>query len=126
MIASSYDEKSGIIRTTTDGATQGKELECYIEEHVKLMQRARSQHGRVLHLVDASSSGVRSREDFRELARSRLMHAGEEDQTAIVIHSVPAKMQIGQLPDGSRLRFFYDLKEAETWLREGGDIARRA
>lgn len=126
MISASYDDKTGIIRTVTDGDTSSDDLEGYIEEHVGLRQRARSQYGRVLHLVDAASAGVQSRDDFRELARSRIMHNGEQDRTAIVIHSVPAKMQIGQMPDGGRLRFFSDLQEAETWLREGGDIARRA
>jgi hypothetical protein len=30
------------------------------------------------------------------------------------------------LPNGTRLRFFSDIQEAEAWLLEGGDIARRA
>lgn len=122
----SYDEKTGIIRTVADGNASRQEWEAYLSEFPELMQRSRSRHGRVLHLVDASSKGVQPRDHFRELARSRIMHNNEEDQTAIVIHSVAAKMQIGQLPGGSRIRFFADLEEAEAWLLEGENAARRA
>lgn len=121
-----YDEKTGIIRTVADGSTSRQEWEAYLSEFLVLMERSRSRHGRVLHLVDASANGVQPRDHFRELARSRIMHNSDEDQTAIVIHSVAAKMQIGQLPGGSRIEFFSDLEEAEAWLLVGENAARRA
>jgi len=63
MMTVRFDERSGILCSTSIGFTGGSDLDVYYEELEKLAAKTRARHGAVLQLVDAREAMVMSKDD---------------------------------------------------------------
>lgn len=124
MFKISYDEATGIVRTVAQGSASPGEVESYICRLRACASRARSEKGRLLHLVDASASAVQPRDSFEILARAASEHIEAGDLNAVVMPSQLARMQVALLSTSTSICMFSNLMEAEAWLVAEGQKAR--
>ncbi|HEX7872490.1 MAG TPA: hypothetical protein VF475_06245 [Sphingobium sp.] len=118
MLKAIYDERLGIIKSTSNGATPPEELERYVEQLRSLRQQQRARHGRFLHLVDANDSALQTK-----WATDRLnIYTSEDgdmlpgDKTAVVLSSTLLKMQAARLASHVQFATFTDMNDAIAWL----------
>lgn len=116
VLTISYDETTGIVRTVAQGSVPAAEVTRYLAQLQSCARRARFEKGRLLHLVDASASAVQPRDSFDILAQAARDHSRQDDLTAVVMRSQPARMQIALLSTHVSLCLFSGIEEAEAWL----------
>ena len=116
MITVTYDDSDGTIRTVTYGATSREDMEDYLYRLAACIERARSEWGRVWHLVDASQLEIQSDENLKCLAGASVDVQEENDKTAVVMTSAPAIKQMERMPSQLGTLVFGDFASARAWL----------
>lgn len=117
MITVSYDESDGHIYTVTYGVTSREDMEDYLDRLVMQMERARSEWGRVWHLVDASQLDLQSDENLKCLAGAGIEMQKENDKAAVIMTSAAAIQQMERMPSKFGTAVFGDFVSAKNWLR---------
>jgi hypothetical protein len=124
MMQVSYDENTGIIRSSISGFNAGSDLDAYIADILAFTKKCVARFGYRLHLVDARDSALQSGEDADKM---RLIAAGETrigDRTAVLKTSALAKMQAQRIAPGTQYGFFDDEAEAIAWLLSPQDLRK--
>ena len=117
MITVSYDDSNGVIRTVTYGPTSRGEIEEYLHLLIGVMNQARAEWGRALHLVDATRLDFQSDENLKSLAGASVeMQQCDGDKTAVVMLSSRAVEQMERMPSQLGTMVFGDFRSAKAWL----------
>lgn len=124
MLAASFDEEMGLIRTIATGFQTDTDIENHLAQMASLVRRAKAYTGHALHLVDAVDAQVQpatgSGPIQREASRGRI----KVDRVAIVTTSALAKMQTQRLYGDMPLRVFDCMQEAIAWLQSFQSLAK--
>ncbi|RYE70532.1 MAG: hypothetical protein EOP17_00310 [Rhizobiaceae bacterium] len=116
MIAVSYDDSNGVIRTVTYGTTSRAEMEDYLNRLMEHIEDSRLQWGCVRHLVDASQLVIQSDENLKCLAGAGVEIQQGNDKTAVVMSSLPAIAQLETMPSHYGTLVFPNFAAAKEWL----------
>lgn len=116
MIAVSYDDSNGVIQTVVYGTTSRAEMEDYLNRLFEHIEDARSQWGRIRHLVDASQLAIQSDESLKCLAGAGIEMQHEHDKTAVIMSSLPAIAQLETMPSHLGTLVFPNFATAKEWL----------
>lgn len=119
MLKAVYDEKIGVVITTSSGMTAAEEMKAYVEDIKVLRHRERARTGRFLHLVDLRESTVQTQASTEKLSGLVQSDTGisADDKTAIVLNSAIIKLQVARLTSQQPYETFVDFDEAVTWLK---------
>lgn len=123
MLKAVYDEKTGVVVTTSSGMTAPEEVDAHIQNIQIQRERQRARTGRFLHLVDLREGAVQTQASTEKLSVMIKTDTGvsPDDKTAVVLNSALMKLQVARLTSQQRARTFDDFNEALAWLTSKDD-----